>query len=158
MWGEFKHNTHFTVVRNPYSRLYSCYKNKIAPDRRNTRRMQNGVNQNCLGGIPGLYGGMPFSEFAEIITEVLPRSADVHFAPQYLQLPGHGKRVDKVFKMENMAELKNWLRNKGVPNPDGIGHRNKTEGNYKDEYTPQLYKLVGEYYATDFKTFDYERH
>lgn len=72
----------FAFVRNPWVRLVSCYKQKIAP---------GGQGLYCYEyeEVP-LYVGMSFAQFVEAVHAIPDEEADPHFRSQYPIVCGDG--------------------------------------------------------------------
>jgi hypothetical protein len=65
----------FTFVRNPFTRLYSCYRDKVvnAADRR----------EKCKLAPYGIHFGMDFEDFVRCVADIPDREADQHFRSQH---------------------------------------------------------------------------
>lgn len=129
------YNTYFSFsfVRNPFDRLVSLYyfsrKHRAFP--------------------------ATFKEYVELVYRGdYPKSPD-----QYSKLynPCGKLLVDFVGKFENIQHDFTHVCNKIGIQPVALPKANATKHpDYKDCYTPELVKYVGELYADDLETFGYE--
>lgn len=123
----------FAVVRNPYTRTYSCYK------------QFNKANRTDIS-------------FLTYLNNILEKKISEHtpllHLPQSFYVVG-GKnniQVTKLYKFENLKELEsdlNW--DIGFYN---IG--NYTKDQYAEEYTDLTIDIVNKLYAMDFEVFGYD--
>lgn len=84
----------FSIARNPLTRLYSCYRDKVvnaaARQRSNTLRPY------------GIRFGMSFDEFVERVAAIPDRFSDQHFRSQHTFLAHEGRLlVDHLGKLEH---------------------------------------------------------
>ena len=109
------------VVRNPFSRLWSLYCNKVKESRDiKNLYVRNGVEVAVLGKYWNLfYGGMTFAQFIDAIISIPHDAADQHFYPQHLQIPDG----TMIFKVEAIRTLEQYLKLKGIA--DRLPHRNR---------------------------------
>lgn len=125
----------FAIVRNPFSRLYSLWKNKV----------KDYLDVNVFDKYHrkiGIFEGMSFDAFIGRIIAIPLNRADIHYAPQCIQLPPevtcvHMENIHAfmmgVFPVENSSGLDNW----------------------RHAYTPKTVAQVVKYYINDFKRFGY---
>lgn len=152
--GNFQEYQAIAVVRNPYSRLWSLYSNKIKASRSiKNLYVRNGVESAVFSKYgQKFYGGMTFAQFVDAIVSVPYASADPHFCPQHLQL----QYIEPmVFKMEAIKTLEQYLNAKGVAGK--LPHRNKwSRGDWREQYTPEIAAKVNAYYKEDFQKYGYD--
>lgn len=143
----------FTFVRNPFDRLVSCYKDKIAgeeiPQYLMVSAKQAGVE---------MYPQMPFSEFAKAVCEIPDHLADGHFRSQHMTVCGPGGEImaDFAGRFENIVEDFDHVKEKiGAPWLE-LGERNrKASASYREFYDDETREIVAEKYERDLEAFDY---
>ncbi|MEX2514719.1 MAG: sulfotransferase family 2 domain-containing protein [Candidatus Paceibacterota bacterium] len=109
----------FAFSRNPFTRLVSCYQNKIHDE------YYWNMHENYFGIF---YPKMPFVEFAEKVCMIPNWYADGHFTPQTYTIYPNGKdKVDYVGKVENFKEDIEPIINKFnlTPPPQNEHYRKK---------------------------------
>lgn len=141
--------THFTVIRNPFDRLLSCYLDKIRPGYRG-RGFPKGVAYNFRPH--GFTEDMTFTAFVSHIID--GKIKNPHWNPQSPMLPDVPMLV---FRFENLSdELPEFLEAHGFKQE--LPHRNKSRNgarDYQEYYTPELRAKVRQYYLEDLKKFKY---
>lgn len=123
----------FSVVRNPYTRTYSCYK------------QFNKVNQT----------GISFIEYLQNIKDnkISKVSPLLHIPQSFYVMDKDVVQVNKVYRFENLKELEDdfgW----------SLGHQN--QGNYMvksyiEDYTEKAIEMTQEFYDIDFVNFGYSK-
>lgn len=87
----------FAFVRNPITRLYSCYLDKVV------RTGQQGKRCSLCGY--GIETDIDFESFVHIIAEIPDSAADKHFRSQHFHIFHQGEwLVDFLGKFENLNE------------------------------------------------------
>ena len=141
--------TFFTVVRNPFARLVSVYRDFFE-----TNRIEF-IYADYLFGI--LSTNISFPEFVSRISRIPDRLKDQHFRPQHLfGKPYENKRITvKFFRLETPIALESFLREHGMQ----LTHRNKSREtyDYTQYYTPFLLQQVHEIYKVDIQKFGYQQ-
>jgi len=164
----------FSFVRNPWSRILSCYNSKIADN-------IIGKRARILSFYKGLRGGMPFDDFAKwlVTPEGSDDVADRHWISQHQFLCDASGQLlcDYVGKYENLDE--DWkvvcekigLENAPLPQKGYISKEGKTQNpaqksdsgskavqktDYKSYFTDETRALIAKRYAKDIELFDYE--
>lgn len=141
--------TFFTVVRNPFARLVSVYRDFFETDHGNF------LYQDYLFGI--LEQNMSFAEFVDRIGQIPDRLKDQHFKPQHLFLQPYERNEIpvKIFQLEEQQNLKGFLNAHSME----LTHRNKSTEPYEyaQYYTPGLIEQVHKIYQTDIDRFDYHK-
>ena len=142
-----KSPAYFTIVRNPFSRLVSVYRDLFEnPD--------HYVYRDYLFGI--LPQQLSFSEFVDRISRIPDRLKDQHIKPQCAFLKFYerqGVNV-KVFKLEETGLLNQFLNQHGLLLP----HLNKSGESYDDRsyYDHSTWKKASEIYRVDIEQFGYD--
>ena len=142
------------VKRNPFTRIVSCWLNKIADPK--------GFNPRHLRKYPNLRQGMSFPDFAEWLTtpEGRDRNADPHWQSQYLQL----ERATEVLAFEELPWAVSGL---GIK-PRELSHRNQhgeaaeTAGlddrPLADWYDERAAQHIRQRYGADFWRLGYDQN
>lgn len=142
--------TLFTVVRNPFARLVSVYRDFFE------HAGSDFLYTDYLFGI--LKPGLSFAEFVSKISRIPDRLKDQHFRPQQLFVrpyEQHGKTV-VALKLEEPETIDQFLRKHTMT----LVHRNKSRDAYRYEtyYTPELLEQVFALYRSDIEKFGYRTH
>lgn len=148
--------TSFAIIRHPFDRLVSLYRDKIRSGYRGWGFKQ-GVEQFVFGGKKGFHEKMSFKEFALLCFQDPFYNADYHYYPQLYQLTFDKKLVpDHIFDLGEMDRVKDFLRGYGF-DTDQIGHSNPTvrEMNFREMYDAELLERARQYYEPDLTEFDY---
>ena len=157
--GSFEDWTTFTFVRNPWSRLVSTYRQKVATGA-TTSRLKEGVFEGFReSGIP-VYSGIPFAEFCEMVCSFPDQATEKHLQSQSCVLIHKGAAVVKnVGRVETINE--DWRR---IAESVGISLElprlnvsNAEYTHYREYYRDsRLVNLVGDRYANDVANFGYD--
>lgn len=143
----------FTFVRNPFSRLVSCYKDKYGNNERDKRETIGVFDRYLLGIIKRNKG---FDHFVKMVNFIPGRLAEGHFLSQYLLIYTGNKKsiVDYIGKFENIEDDFDALKRRF--SLEALPHFNKTSGdNWMDYYTIKTANIVYKKYKKDFLSFDY---
>ncbi len=139
----------FTVVRNPFERLISVYRDFFEQG-----TDKPFIYQNYLGGI--LHRTLSFDEFIERISRIPDRFKDQHFKPQHLFIYPYTKAGlnAQVFKLEEPLLLQNFLSSYGIK----LLHLN--QGMIKPEFTctASTANRIRKMYAFDFEVYGYDQN
>ncbi|MBQ3558755.1 MAG: sulfotransferase family 2 domain-containing protein [Agathobacter sp.] len=136
----------FTFVRNPFSRLYSCYMNKVY------NKEKTMFSHYCLGYLGKDEG---FKMFVKKVCSIPDEWADRHFSSQYFQVYLDGRcRCDYVGKIENLST--EWSAIKEEYNLMDLPKLNTSNtSKWKDSYDSEMVELVYKRFQKDFECFDY---
>lgn len=139
----------FAFVRNPFDRLYSCYKDKIV-------NAAGKTGSNILWS-HGYTLDMSFDDFVRLTHRIPDRNINRHLRSQQFYLTYEGRNLfDHAAKMENMGE--EWeLLMKRLSLPP-LQHMNKSrvsEDSYANHYTKETATLAYERYRWDVETLGY---
>ena len=138
-----------TFVRNPFSRLLSCYIDKIV-------QREDGVVSDVIAY--GIHYDMSFEEFAKQVAKIPDAMSNTHFRSMSAFLLHKDKVIPHfVGKFENMAE--DWPKLQEKIDLPSLPHRKKSgeykKDEYKEHYTKELANIVYERYKKDVDTFGY---
>ena len=136
----------FAFVRNPYERIYSCYKNKIEDVR--VRGGRNIFEKHDIGL------NVTFDEFVRRVAALPDYSSDRHFRSQAWFLTCEGALLPSfIGKLEQMSEDWEELQERfGIAPPPQI---NVSNAKTLPVMTTETKALICERYAEDFKLFGY---
>ena len=140
----------FGFVRNPLSRAYSCYMNKVInPGMAGKKHVLNNSE---------FYFGMDFPEFVDVIVKLPDNIIDRHLCSQAWFLSDeHGLLPDYIGKLENFDADWSVISDKyGLPKPI---HWNKTgkSGKITDVCPRASLEQLIERYAGDIELFGYQQ-
>lgn len=139
--NEYKAYFKFTIVRNPWARVYSAYKNIMRDEIHMKKR--------------GITSDLQFDDFVKnyAATDSLTVPA-IEYLKNY---KGHVD-MDYIGRFENLEiDFQNICKKIKITNislPHKIKAKNKED--YKDFYNKQTINLVNEIYKEDIKLFGYE--
>jgi hypothetical protein len=123
----------FSVVRNPYTRTYSCYK------------QYNKTNQADIS----------FAQYLDNIKQgkISTISPLLHIPQSFYIMDQDDLQVERLYKFENLKELEDELGwELGFYN---VG--NYVVESYIQEYSDEAIKMVQDFYSSDFINFGYSK-
>lgn len=134
----------FAFVRNPITRLYSCWKDKV----------KNHLSHE-LKPYGKFYSGMSFEDFVQAVSNISDEESNGHFRSQYAYLYSRGFQCPThVAKLENSSnewkKISDWLKIPFV----SLGQRNKTRGD--QIHSDFVKQFIYNRYEQDFIKFEYE--
>ena len=143
----------FSFVRNPWDRVYSCWKDKV----------DNAFSKGkikILSKFPGLRPFMPFEEFLEWLSSDhgSDEIADRHWLSQvvHLDISGEVRLCDYTGRIETMG--RDWQRISEITGLDlpALTHANAKPGaDFASIYSARGRKIVERRYAADIEYFKY---
>lgn len=150
----------FAFVRNPWDRLVSCYRDKIAGEVQGyTAFADNGV-AHCLAGFDTFSADMSFVDFAYAVASIPDQHADEHFRSQadYLTNTEGSLAVDFVGRYENLnTDFARIVALLGLPEEIELPRlQAAAPANFVDFYTTETRELIAERYARDIALFRYQ--
>ncbi len=155
----YKEYLRFCVVRNPWDRIVSCFKDKIRPIDFNSDDFRNGVALPLMETSSFFYGGMPFDEFVDVVCQIPDSIGEHHFTSQLYQITdAYGNLlVNFISKLETLNEdLETLSQKTGFPIAN-FPHVHKTKGKkYQEYYNDELIEKVRIRYKADIGFFNYE--
>lgn len=142
----------FTMVRNPYSRVLSCYLSKIATTGREKLAAWTRFSRK-FGIAPDEVPS--FADFLRFVEQDDKR--DPHWELQTLNLVQPAARIDRLFYIEQVDELSQWLAGvlgSGLQTEEAgrYGATDKTTVYYDDNSIARVRRI----YAADFEAFGYD--
>jgi len=123
----------FAVVRNPYTRTYSCYK------------QYNKTNQTDIS----------FAQYLDNIKQgkISTVSPLLHIPQSFYIMDQDDLQVERLYKFENLKELEDELGwELGFYN---VG--NYMVESYMQDYSDEAIKMVQDFYSSDFINFGYSK-
>jgi hypothetical protein len=157
----------FSVVRNPWSRVVSCYEKKIRGAY--VKRSYSGYRGvTILAAHEGLYTTMSFEEFVEWLCDERGRDevANRHWMSQYrfLSLSEIKSECYHILRLESMEEELNALLARVGLGHQAIKKMNSSATTASDRlyietreyYTSKTINAVGDRYAKDIELFGYD--
>ena len=139
----------FTFVRNPLSRVYSCYKNKVKNPKRADKK-----DIHCNSEF---YYDMDFAAFVDTIVKLPDDILDRHLRSQsWFLCDDQGLLPDFIGKLENFNADWDIVSDRyGLPKPI---HWNKTgtSGKITDICTRASLEKLIQRYADDIRLFGYQ--
>lgn len=141
----------FTVVRNPWARAYSTYKDKVV------RKVVHGPLRKL-----GFTEGMSFRDFLVRCNDVGDDVADVHIRSQWSMVIRKGLCLTNlIIKTESLdsqiGSLKSFITTTtGCELAPFPWENRKTDGDYRGHYSGDMKDLVRKRYERDVAFFGYE--
>lgn len=145
------HYYSFSFVRNPFSRLVSCYESKYHIDPVKYRFFE--FEHYLFGYLANDEG---FETFVRKVCSLPPRLMNRHFRPQYDVLyDADGVcRCDYIGHFESLEEDFSPIRERFGLLP--LPHLNQSkEVNWRDHYSEETMNLVYQTFRKDFEAFGY---
>ena len=148
----------FCFVRNPCTRLLSCYLDKIAGNRPPKRSILDSLGMESKD----LSTSVSFGEFVDAIGSQSIQEMNPHWRPQYYQTFQSSLQFDFIGRYENF--LNDFSQVLASISPARKEHlaaetRHKTDADRQQSvyYTDEIMEKVMRIFEIDFTTFGYER-
>lgn len=150
--------TKIIMVRNPWTRLRSCYMDKLLPGRslkhRGTRIGAGFENMGCRRA-------MPFEEFVEVVHRTPDALLEKHLMPVHYLLdnPNWGGVPDVILRLERHCDyvhMRVIFAEKNIILPEKMPRANNTDHKERPAFTPRINDLIAERYAKDIQLLGYE--
>lgn len=148
--GYLKTTRVLTVVRNPYARIVSVYREFFEGNK------EFFIYEDYLFGI--LRKNMSFEKFVETLQLIPDHLKDQHLRPQHAFLKYYERHniPIKVIKLEAPGRVSEALKEMGLCFEPF--NRREEPYDYRIYYTPRTRNLVHLIYREDFRRFDYDQH
>jgi len=145
--------TTLAVVRDPWSRAFSCYRQKV-------ERMTYRTKMRLFNGREGIRKGMSFAEFVCWLNSEHGRDgiADRHWLSQHLILGlDRGRTYDHVIRLDRLDDSLDLIERVTGVEAGHFGHALKTSEplEYLDHYDRTLVDMIAERYAGDIEAFGF---
>ncbi len=157
--GERKHYYKFAFVRNPLTRLVSCYRDKIIYDHATADYSYYYYDR----GFYDIPPNTSFSDFIARIHNIPDFLAERHFKSQYYTVHKKGRiNVDFVGKFENLNEDWSILASRFDFNPNlehfhSSKHKDPCVNDVAAYYDDTTLRRVLRRYKSDFDAFGYQK-
>lgn len=140
--SKYKDYFKFTIMRNPYDRLVSCYYDFIIDKRRARIFLEY-----------AFYPNMSFKEFVEVACLLPDNKTDVHLKSQHTFITDKKGNlvIDLVARFEDLNIVyKRIMSVLGIENYPQLPHIKKS-AKKKEFYTKELKEMVSQRYKKDFE-------
>jgi hypothetical protein len=139
----------FTVVRNPFARIVSVYRDYISGS------STENVFEDYLFGI--LSRGLSFNDFVKRVEGIPDLLKEPHIKPQHHFVDYYRKKNPNVviLKLERPDEVNSFLAIYSLEMP--VLNASKEDYDYRDFYDQETFEMVARMYRTDVKMFRYEQ-
>jgi hypothetical protein len=150
----------FAFVRNPWDRLVSCYRDKIAGEPRPFTGLAASGVAHCLARFDAFHAGMGFDAFVEAVCAIPDTEADEHFRSQHSFLVGAAGElvVDFVGRVERLdADFRRVARQIGLPYHDRLPRLQSgvEPVDYRTRYDASTRARVARRFEQDIDRFGY---
>ena len=160
----YKDYYRFSFVRNPWDRLFSCYKNKIYDPPRffsksNSYHNEKGEFKDFIKRYGDLgFRYMLFEDFVNFVVKIPDYLCDPHFLPQHYFL--ESEKLNFLGRFENFQSdmstvLKEIASDFDASEIISEKKQSSSPGHYQDAYNDRTRELVAKKYKQDIKLFDY---
>jgi chondroitin 4-sulfotransferase 11 len=143
---EYKKYFKYAIVRNPYDRLVSCWKNKTSKE--HAEKYKEHLLTKATG--------VTFKKFVHMLDEGHFNDGNIydrHFLPQVDFIIND---IDYIGKVENLQKDFDTVCEKVGMNKFTLPHINRTEHkHYREYYDKETRKIVDKIYSIDIDLFGY---
>ena len=160
----YKNYYRFSFVRDPWDRLFSCYRNKIYDPPRffsksNPYHNEKGEFKDFIRRYGDIgFRNMQFEDFVNFVVKIPDHLCDPHFLPQHYFF--EIEKLDFLGRFENFQSDICTVLKKVAPGFDAdhiISEKRQSSSpaSYKDAYNDKTRALVAEKYEKDIQLFGY---
>jgi len=147
----------FCFVRNPYTRLLSCYLDKIAGNKPPKRAILTALGRETND----LKVDVSFSDFVNAIDSQSIQEMNPHWRPQYYQTFQNTLEFDFIGKFESFSDDFRYVLTSIVAGgitslSTEVRHKTGASHLLDHYYTEEILAKVNQLFAVDFTAFDYE--
>lgn len=145
----------YSVVRNPYLRILSCYLDKILQDRKEKKFLL--LSLGCDANRP-----VSFEEFVDYLANTNSREMDMHWAPQNFLMQADYVAYAAIGSVEDLDGsvariLAAHYDRPARPAKPFRPHSTGAAAQFAEYFTDRIVELVARRYADDFDAFGYSR-
>jgi hypothetical protein len=147
----------FAIVRNPWSRLVSCYNDKIGYERGHVYDRFDNAFVTYLKKMGVWTEDMSFERFVHVVCEIPDHYAEGHFRSQHAYLTDQNGRVlaDYCARVEQLDTDFGVIANRiGIP-AELPRIRSGKPARHTHYYTPETARLVARRYERDIELLGY---
>ena len=148
----------FSITRNPYTRILSCYLDKFVNNQWEKRN-----RCESIGFTPN--DEISFENFLDAINEQYHSEMDIHWLPQSTILQRYLIKYDYLGKLENFDhDFKLILQRIKFNNEENTTfsnhrhHRTDSIRKLNEHYTNEILQKVNKIYELDFQQLDYKMY
>ena len=139
----------FSIVRNPWDRLVSCWMQKIITQEPTEEQFRKGIRWELN------YQKPSFKDFIRIISDDENITKDRHWDLYFNIIPVSD--IDFIGRFENLQHDFNIICDKIKIPQQKLPHKNKTKHkHYTEYYDDETKQIVAEKYAKDIEYFEYK--
>ena len=152
----------FSIVRNPWDRAYSSY--SYALMKKNFWHDNTGSRKNHPD-----HKRFSNKSFDEVVRDLYVASRkninivnggmySVHWRFQYQMLfdENENKKINYIFKMEDMDKVTDFLSTYGIDQVERMNTSRDENDDYRNYYSEDSRQMIEEIYEKDIKLFNYE--
>lgn len=151
-----KTSFNFAITRDPFSRLYSCYKQKVFLDD-SPRLTKNYFFQYY----PLIKNKQSFNDFVRAVCLIPDSLSEKHFMSQsrILGYPKNSFNINKIYEISDLSQLEDDLRNQysSTFNLERYNTTNKKSLDLSEIYDKKHLTMVYDRYYDDIVNFGYEK-
>ncbi len=145
----------FAITRDPFSRLYSCYKQKVLLDD------QPRITKNYFFQyFPLIKNKQNFNDFVKAVCLIPDSLSEKHFMTQsrILGYPKNSFNINKIYEISDLSQLEDDLRHEYSPTFNLERHNTTNKGSLDltEIYDKKHLKMVYDRYYVDIVNFGYK--
>lgn len=147
----------FAFVRNPWSRLVSCYNDKIAYESGHVYERYENHFIDYLKKMNAFSEGMSFDRFVEVVCNIPDEYAQAHFRSQHIYLMDERGNIpiDFIGRFEQLTGDFEFISKKIGVQIELPHIRPGKPKNYRAYYTVRTERMVAHRYEKDIEKFGY---